>query len=84
MSQIVKLEKRFENALDKLELALTNRDVSYVSDGVKKSSVMMEDHHKIDELLLKIERLEEAAKKDALEIDRLVGKLKEILEIEND
>ena len=40
--------------------------------------------HNIDDLLIKIGNLEKAAKSDAAEIDRLIKKLKEILETNND
>ena len=40
--------------------------------------------HNIDDLLIKIGKLEKAAKSDAAEIDRLIKKLKEILETNND
>ncbi len=85
MSQLVKLEKRFENALEKLELALASNNVREVPDGIyKKKEVAGESHNNIGDLLIKIERLEEAAKKDAAEIDKLVSKLKELLEADND
>ena len=38
----------------------------------------------IDDLLIKIGKLEKAAESDAKEIDRLIEKLRNILEIEND
>ena len=85
MTNLVKLEKRFENALEKLELALANKIVSESSSSIhKKDKVVDEKHHNINDLLIKIGELEKAAKSDAEEIDRLVLKLKEILEIEND
>ena len=40
--------------------------------------------HNIDDLLIKIGKLEKAAESDAEEIDRLIMKLKKILEIDND
>ena len=85
MSQLVKLEKRFENALEKLEAALSNNSVKEVSEDIRKKGEFAEEsHHNIDELLNKIERLENAAKNDADEIDKLVRELKKILEIGND
>ena len=85
MSQLVKLEKRFENALEKLEAALSKNSVKEVSEDIRKKDEFAEEsHHNIDELLNKIERLENAAKNDADEIDKLVRELKKILEIGND
>ena len=40
--------------------------------------------HNIDDLLIKIGKLEKAAESDAEEIDRLIMKLKKILETNND
>ena len=40
--------------------------------------------HNIDDLLIKIRKLEKAAESDAEEIDRLILKLKKILETNND
>ena len=85
MSQIVKLEKRFENALEKLEIALSKnnlRESSGVSE--KKKEIIEKSHHNIDDLLNKIDKLEKASKSDAEEIDKLVRKLKEIFELEDD
>ena len=45
---------------------------------------MKGSHHNIDDLLVKIEYLEKAATNDANEIDKLVRKLKEIFELEDD
>ena len=85
MSQLVKLEKRFENALEKLELALENKNVKEVSGSIiEKDKVVERNNHDIDLLLIKIEKLEKAAKNDAEEIDRLIVRLKEILEKNND
>ena len=81
MSQLVKLEKRFENALEKLELALANNDFKQTSESQKeKEQIRKDSHYNIDDLLIKIDRLEKAAKNDADEIDKLVRKLKEIFE----
>ena len=81
MSQLVKLEKRFENALKKLELALKNNDLKQTSESSKeKEQIRKDSHNNIDELLIKIDRLEKAAKNDADEIDKLVRSLKEIFE----
>ncbi len=81
MTQLVKLEKRFENAFEKLELALVKenpRNVS-ISTDEKDKDVEVKSHN-IGELLIKIAELEKAAKDDAKEIDRLVKNLKEIIE----
>ena len=85
MTQLVKLEKRFEIALEKLELALVNKNLGEVSGSVDKKDKDVEiEAHNIDDLLIKIGNLENAAKSDAAEIDRLIKKLKEILETNND
>ena len=85
MTQLVKLEKRFEIALEKLELALANRDLYEASGSIdKKDEDIEKNNHNIDDLLIKIGKLEKAAKSDAKEIDRLIMKLKKILEINND
>ena len=85
MTQLVKLEKRFEIALEKLELALANKNLGEVSSSIDKKDKDVEiKAHNIDDLLIKIGRLEKAAKSDAAEIDRLIKKLKEILETNND
>ena len=79
MTQLVKLEKRFENALEKLELALANKQVGNVSSGVvNRDKDVEEKSHKTDDLLIKIGELEKAAKSDAEEIDKLVNKLEQI------
>ncbi len=85
MSQLVKLEKRFEIALEKLELAFANKNdmkISEFHDG--KKEIIKENRNNIDDLLTKIAQLERAAKSDADEIDKLVKKLREIFEIEYD
>ena len=85
MSQLIKLEKRFENALEKLEKAFTNKQVGEVlesSDGEEEN--IKENDHDIDALLIKIDQLEKAAKHDADEIEELVRKLKMILGTVND
>ena len=85
MSQLVKLEKRFENALAKLELTLAKNNLKEAFDSSQeKEEIMKESHHNIDDLLVKIEYLEKAATNDANEIDKLVRKLKEIFELEDD
>ena len=85
MTQIVKLEKRFENALEKLELALANKISGEISGSINKKHEDMEKNpYNIDELLMKIGKLEKAAKSDAEEIDRLIKKLEKIIEINND
>ena len=85
MTQLVKLEKRFEIALEKLELALANKNLGEVSGGIdKKDKDVEKKAHNIDDLLLRIGKLEKAAESDAAEIDRLIKKLKEILETNND
>ena len=85
MTQLVKLEKRFETALEKLELALANKNLGKVSGSIdKKDKDVEKKAHNIDDLLIKIGNLEKAAKSDAAEIDRLIKKLKEILETNND
>ena len=85
MTQLVQLEKRFEIALEKLELALVNKNLGEVSGSIDKKDKDVEmKAHNIDDLLIKIGNLEKAAKSDAAEIDRLIEKLKEILETNND
>ena len=85
MTQLVKLEKRFEIALEKLKLALENRNLGEVSGSIDKKDKDVEiKAHNIDDLLIKIGKLEKDAKSDAAEIDRLINKLKEILETNND
>ncbi len=85
MNQLVELEKRFESALEKLELAFANDNSMKILEGPKeKKEIVEESHNNIDDLLVKIAQLEKAAKNDADEIDKLVKKLREIFEIEND
>ena len=85
MSQLVKLEKRFERALEKLELAFANNNPMKISEEPKeKKEIIKENNNNIDDLLVKIAQLERAAKNDADEIDKLVKKLREIFEIEDD
>ena len=85
MNQLVKLEKRFERALEKLELALANNNPMKISEERKeKKEIIKESNNNIDDLLVKIAQLERAAKNDADEIDKLVKKLREIFEIEDD
>ena len=85
MSQLVKLEKRFEIALEKLELAFANKNPTRISESPnEKKEIIKENHNNIDDLLTKIAQLERAAKDDASEIDKLVKKLREIFEIEYD
>ena len=85
MSQLVKLEKRFEIALEKLELAFANKNSFKILEvSEEKKEIIKENHNYIDDLLTKIAQLERAAKNDADEIDKLVKKLKEIFEIKDD
>ena len=85
MTQLVKLEKRFEIALEKLELALANKNLGGASGSIdKKDKDVEKTPHNIDDLLIKIGKLEKAAESDAEEIDRLITKLKKILETNND
>ena len=85
MSQLVKLEKRFERALEKLELAFANNyPVKISEEPEEKKEIIKDSHNNIDDLLVKIAQLEKAAKNDADEIDKLVKKLREIFEIEDD
>ena len=50
----------------------------------KNKIVAEKNSHNIDDLLIKIGKLEKAAESDAGELDRLIKKLKEILETNND
>ena len=85
MSNLVELEKRFENAIERLELALARKDMEQASESSKeKEQTMIESHDNIDDLLVKIDKLERASKSDANEIDKLVRKLKEIFELVDD
>ena len=85
MSELVNLEKRFENALEKLERALANNKMDKATESFnKKEEVNKDINHKIDDLLNKINRLEKAAENDAKEIDKLVRELEKVLETDND
>ena len=85
MSRLVKLEKRFEDAFEKLELAISNKVVGKASDSNdKREELSKKSSYNIQDLLNKIESLEKAANSDAKEIDKLIVKLKEILETEHD
>ena len=85
MSQLVKLEKRFEIVLEKLELAFANKNPMKISESAsEKKEIIKENDNNIAALLTKVARLESAAKDDADEIDKLVKKLREIFEIEYD
>ena len=85
MSELVNLEKRFENALEKLERALANNKIDKATENFnKKEEVNKDINHNIDDLLIKIEKLEKAAENDAKEIDKLVMELEKVLETDND
>ena len=86
MSQLVKLEKRFEDAIKRLELALSGKIVSKEVSGSfnEKEEVSKQGRDNIEKLLNRIEYLEKAAENDAKEIDKLISKLQEILEAKND
>ena len=85
MSELVKLEKKFEIALEKLELALANKGTVKIPESSNENKeIIRENHNTVDELLTKIAQLERAAKDDADEIDKLVKKLRDIFEIEYD
>ncbi len=85
MTQLVKLEKRFEIALEKIELALAKKNLGEASGSTdKKDKDVEKNSHNIDDLLIRIGKLEKAAENDAEELDRLVTKLKKILETNND
>ena len=85
MSELVNLEKRFENALEKLEHALANNKISKAADDlIEKEEVIKDINHNVDDLLIKIEKLEKAAENDAKEIDKLVMELEKVLETDND
>ena len=85
MTQLVKLEKRFEIALEKLELALANKNLGGASGSIdKKDKDVEKTPHNIDDLLIKIGKLEKAAESDAEEIDKLIMNLRNILETNND
>ena len=84
MNQIINLEKRFEVVLEKLEKALAHTKIKSLEEtnSLKQESVV--EHEYNSELLTRIDHLEKAAKNDANEIDKLVGELREILEIDYD
>ena len=85
MSELVNLEKRFENALEKLEVALANNKMGKAAEKLnEKEEVIKNTHYNIDDLLSKIRKLEKAAKSDAEEIDKLVRELEKVLETDND
>ena len=85
MTQLIKLEKRFEIALEKLELVLANNNLRKASSNInKKDKDVEKPSHNVDDLLIKIGMLEEVAQSDAEEIDRLIMKLRKILETNND
>ena len=85
MTQLVKLEKRFEIALEKLEQALANKNLVEDSGNIdKKDKDVEKNTHNIDNLLIKVGKLEKAAESDAEEIDRLIMELKKILGTNND
>tara|TARA_B100002019_G_scaffold57308_2_gene49208 strand:+ start:312 stop:572 length:261 start_codon:yes stop_codon:yes gene_type:complete len=86
MSQLVKLEKRFEDAIKRLELALSDKIVSKEVSGNfnEKEEVSKQGRDNIEKLLNRIAYLEKAAENDAKEIDKLISKLQEILEAKND
>tara|TARA_Y100001933_G_scaffold82206_1_gene83628 strand:+ start:826 stop:1083 length:258 start_codon:yes stop_codon:yes gene_type:complete len=85
MSELVNLEKRFENALEKLELALANNNMSKAAESLnEKQEVNKDIPHNKDDLLNKVKKLEKAAESDAEQIDKLVKELEKILEIDND
>ena len=50
----------------------------------KKDKDVEKNSHNIDNLLIRIGKLEKAAESDAEEIDRLIMKLRKILETNND
>lgn len=85
MNELVNLEKRFENALEKLERALANNKMDKATENFNKKEEANKDiNHNIDDLLNKINRLEMAAENDAEEIDKLVRELEKVLETDND
>ena len=85
MSELVNLEKRFANALEKLERALANNKMDKATENFNKKEEANKDiNHNIDDLLNKINRLEMAAENDAEEIDKLVRELEKVLETDND
>ena len=86
MSQLVKLEKRFEDAIKRLEFALSDKIVNKEVSGSfnEKEEVSKKGSDNIEKLLNRIAYLEKAAENDAKEIDKLISKLQEILEAKND
>ena len=85
MNELVNLEKRFANALEKLERALANNKMDKATENFNKKEEANKDiNHNIDDLLNKINRLEKAAENDAEEIDKLVRELEKVLETDND
>ena len=86
MSQLVKLEKRFEDAIKRLEFALSDKIVGKEVSGSfnEKEEVSKQSSDSIEKLLNRIAYLEKAAENDAKEIDKLISKLQEILEAKND
>ena len=86
MSQLVKLEKRFEDAIKRLELALSDKIVSKEVSSIfnEKEEVSKQGRDNIEKLLNRIAYLEKAAENDAKEIDKLISKLQDILEAKND
>ena len=85
MSELVNLEKRFENALEKLELALAKNNISKAAERLnEKQEVNKDIPHNKDDLLNKVKKLEKAAASDAEQIDKLVKELENIFEIDND
>ena len=85
MSELVNLEKRFENALEKLELALANNNMGKPAESLNEKQAVNKDiPHNKDDLLNKVKKLEKAAASDAEQIDKLVKELENIFEIDND
>ena len=85
MSELVNLEKRFENVLEKLEVALANNKIGKAAEKFnEKDEVIKDTHYNVDDLLNKITKLEKAAESDAEEIDKLVRELEKVLETDND
>ena len=85
MSELVNLEKRFENALEKLEVALANNKMGKAAENFNEKEEGIKDTlYNIDDLLNKIRKLEKAAESDAEEIDKLVRELEKVLETDND
>ncbi len=86
MNHLVKLEKRFEDAIKRLELALSDKIVSKEVSGSfnEKEKVSKQSRDNIEKLSNRIAYLEKAAENDAKEIDKLISKLQEILEAKSD